>query len=278
MTLKRQDIRIRDPFIYTDRENSCYYMYGTGSLIDGTINTGNKFWVYKSYDLENFEGPITIFDGDEENFWADRDYWAPELHRYNGKYYLFASLKAEGRNRATQIFVSNTPDGKFAPLSDAPITPKEWMCLDGTFFIEDGVPYMVFCHEWVQVGDGEIWAVPLTDDLTSPAGEPKMLFRASDDPEVTPHGGRSGDYVTDGPFLRHEDGKVKMIWSSFCNGRYAVLEAEADTLFGEWRHSGSRFAFDGGHAMIFETLDGERKLALHSPNTCDLERAEFYEF
>lgn len=25
--LKREDIRIRDPFIFTDKENRCYYMY-----------------------------------------------------------------------------------------------------------------------------------------------------------------------------------------------------------------------------------------------------------
>ncbi len=276
--IKREDIRIRDPFIYTDKENGCYYMYGTTSLYKNSIKAGSSFWVYKSRDLENFEEPKVIFDGSEIGFWADRDYWAPELHKYKGKYYLFASVNAEGRSRATQIFVCDTPDGRFVPLSADPITPKDWLCLDGTFFVDNGQPYMVFCHEWVQVHDGEIWAVPLSEDLSVPAGEPKMLFRASDNPNVSEISQGSGNYVTDGPFLYREDGKIKMIWSSFYKGRYLVLEAEADSLLGEWKHGGSRFDFDGGHAMIFETLTGERKISLHSPNTAGQERAHFYEF
>ena len=35
--IKREEIRIRDPFIYTDRENNCYYMYGTTDLVNDKI-------------------------------------------------------------------------------------------------------------------------------------------------------------------------------------------------------------------------------------------------
>ena len=277
--LKREKIRIRDPFILTDKENGCYYMYGTTALGVGTLAAGNTFSVYKTYDLENFEEPKVIFDGSEIGFWADRDFWAPEVHKYNGKYYLFGSCKAKNRCRATQIFVCDTPDGRFVPVSDKPITPANWECLDGTLFVENGTPYVVFCHEWVQVKDGEIWAMPLTDDLTAPAGDPVMLFKASDDPDVSELGGVGpGNYVTDGPFLYREGGKVKMIWSSFYKGRYLVLEAESDSVLGKWTHNGSRFDFDGGHAMIFETLEGNRMISLHAPNSANDERAFFYEY
>ena len=277
--LKREKIRIRDPFILTDKENGCYYMYGTTALEKGTLTARNTFLVYKSYDLESFEEPKVIFNGSDIGFWADRDFWAPEVHKYNGKYYLFGSCKAEGKCRATQIFVCDTPDGIFKPISDKPVTPSDWECLDGTFFVEDGTPYMVFCHEWVQVKDGEIWAMPLTDDLSESAGEPTLLFRASDNENVSELGGVApGNYVTDGPFLYREGGKVKMIWSSYYKGRYLVLEAEADSLLSEWRHRGSKFDFDGGHAMLFETLEGKRMISLHRPNSADDERAFFYEY
>jgi len=277
--LKRENIRIRDPFILTDKENGCYYMYGTTALEKGTLAARNTFSVYKTYDLESFEEPKVIFNGSEIGFWADRDFWAPEVHKYNEKYYLFGSCKAEGKCRATQIFVSDTPDGIFKPVSDKPITPEGWECLDGTFFVESGIPYVVFSHEWVQVKDGEIWAMPLKDDLSAPAGEPILLFKASDNPNVSELGGTApGNYVTDGPFLYREDGKVKMIWSSFYKNRYLVLEAEADSLLSEWRHGGSRFDFDGGHAMLFETLDGKRMISLHRPNSANNERPFFYEY
>jgi GH43 family beta-xylosidase len=211
--LKREDIRIRDPFIYTDRENGCYYMYGTTACKEGSLSTAPSLTVYRTEDLEHFSEGKVIFSGEEIGFWADRDYWAPEMHKYNGKYYLFGSFKSEAHCRATQILVSDTPDGKFRPISQKPATPQEWECLDGTLWVEDGVPYIVFSHEWTQIKNGEICAMPLTEDLSAPAGEPFLLFRASDNPNVTERG--AGCYVTDGPFLYSEDGKTRMIWSSF---------------------------------------------------------------
>ena len=276
--LKREDIRIRDPFIYTDREDGCYYMYGTTALKEGSMSTYPSFSCYKTYDLENFEGHFVIFDGSGDDFWADRDFWAPEMHKYNGKYYLFATCFNPEIGRGTQIFVCDTPNGKYVPMTERPITPSDWQCLDGTLFVDDGKPYMVFCHEWSQVGDGEILAMPLTDDLSAPAGEPKLLFKASENPGVSELTEGTGTYVTDGPFLWHEDGKIKMIWSSFYKCRYMVLDAEADSLLGKWKHGGSKFDFDGGHAMLFNTLEGKRMISLHSPNIAGLERACFYEY
>ena len=274
--LKREEIRIRDPFIYTDFENKCYYMYGTTDLVDSRIVARNTFSVYKTADLENFEEPKVIFDGSKCGFWADRDFWASELHKYNGKYYLFGSCKAENKHRATHIFVCDTPDGEFVPLTEKPITPADWECLDGTFWVEDGKPYIVFSHEWTQIGDGEIWAMQLSEDLKEAVSEPFLLFHASDNPNVSALKRHIGAYVTDGPFLYREDGKTKMLWSSFYQGRYLVLDAWSDSLNGKWQHGGSRFDFDGGHAMLFDKLDGTRMISLHSPNKANLERAVFY--
>ena len=63
IVLKREEIRIRDPFIYTDFENKCYYMYGTTSLMNSCVDARNTFSVYRTLDLENFEEPKVIFDG-----------------------------------------------------------------------------------------------------------------------------------------------------------------------------------------------------------------------
>lgn len=270
---KREEIRIRDPFILP--ENGIYYMYGTTDLENGSLRARNTFSVYTSTDLENFSEPKVVVDAAKLGFWGTYDFWAPEVHKYNGRYYLFGSCKAEGMHRATQIFVCDTPDGDYVPLSDTARTPADWECLDGTLFVENDVPYMVFCHEWTQVKNGEIWAMPLSADLTHPVGEPTLLFRATDNPQVNGH---NGNYVTDGPFLFREDGKIRMIWSSTYQGHYAVIEAWADSLFGPWTHGGSRYDFDGGHAMLFTGFDGKRMISLHAPNTRDSERAVFFEY
>lgn len=277
--MKREDIRIRDPFILADKQEGVYYMYGTTALGAG-LDAGDRFEAYVSRDLEDFEGPFTVFRGAEVNFWADRDYWAPEVHFYQGKYFLFGSFKAENHVRATQILVSDSPLGFFKPLTNEPVTPSDWECLDGTLWVEDGVSYIVFCHEWLQIEDGEICALQLTPDLKYPVGKPFTLFKASANPAVDAFKGRGGEHcrITDGPFLFREDGMLKMIWSSLAGGKYAVLEAQAETLRGEWRHSGSRFTFDGGHAMLFRDFNGKLKISLHHPNTPPNERALFLDF
>ena len=183
-------------------------------------------------------------------------------------------------NHGCIIMEADSPEGPFKMITDGWITPAEWDCIDGTLYVEDGKPYMVFCHEWVQIKDGEIWAMQLTEDMSAPAAEPFKLFSASECPFVSELHPGNNDYVTDGPFLYKEDGKHKMIWSSLNNRRYLVLGAESEngSIKGKWIHTENMFDFDGGHAMIFETLEGKRMISLHSPNTADLERAMFLEF
>ena len=277
--LKKDDIRIRDPFVFTDREKKMYYVYGTTELKEG-LSAGNKFSVYISADLENFEDRIVVFDGTKNKFWADRDYWAAEVHKYKNRYYLIGSCIAEGKRRASCIFVSDSPAGEFMPVSDKARTPEKWDCLDGTLYVENGEPYLVFSHEWTQCVNGEFYAVKMKEDLSEPAGEPFLLFKASDNPYVT---GLDNDEkkdckVTDGPFLFTENGKLKMIWSSFSFGRYVVLEAVTDGIRGVWQHFPPRFDFDGGHAMIFENLDGEKFFSLHGPNIYPNERMCFIKY
>ena len=276
--IKRENVRIRDPYILVDEEQKCYYMYGSTALSENGVCPTQSFSVYKSYDLEHFEEPIVVLDSQTQALWANDYYWAPEVHKYRGKYYLLGTMKAEGKCRGTLTFVADSPTGPFVPLSEIPITPADWECLDGTLWVENGKPYMVFCHEWLQVGDGEICAVELSADLSRPIGMPKLLFRATDDPSVTALKNHPNGYVTDGPFLYREDGKLKMIWSSFSDGRYVVLEAESDSLLGDWKQNGSRFDFDGGHAMLFTRLDGQRMISLHAPNHSPNERPFFAEY
>ncbi len=121
--LKREDIRIRDPFILA--ENGIYYMYGTTDLEGGSLRARNTFSVYTSTDLENFSEPKVVVDGEKLGFWGTFDFWAPEVYKYNGRYYLFGSCKAEGKHRATQIFVCDTPDGDYVPVSAAARTPED---------------------------------------------------------------------------------------------------------------------------------------------------------
>ena len=110
--MKKDNIRIRDPFVLADPHSNCYYLYGTTDLGTDPNRSPESFSVYRSADLETFEGPFPVFEG--RNFWGTIDYWAAEVHFYRGKYYLFGSFKADGKCRATQILRADSPMGPFA--------------------------------------------------------------------------------------------------------------------------------------------------------------------
>lgn len=187
--MKRTDINVRDPFVLV--EDDTYYMFGTTMSLKK-----QKFLVWKSKDLEEFEEPIIAFDP-PEGFWSDRDFWAPEVHKYKGKYYMFASFKSEAKCRGTQILVADKVEGPYKPLTDEPYTPRNWECLDGTFYVEEGIPYSIFAHEWVQIKDGTFCLVQLSGDLKEAVSEPRTILTASEAPWISPINGDS--YVTDGP-------------------------------------------------------------------------------
>jgi beta-xylosidase len=277
--LKNKDIHIRDPFVVTDTAEQRYYLYGTTGT-ETWSGLASGFDYYTGGDLQNWEGPFPAFRP-PSGFWSDRNFWAPEVHLYQGYAYLFASFKAEGVCRGTQILRADSPRGPFLPISDGPVTPRDWECLDGTLFVDDrGQPWIVFCHEWVQVGDGEVCALRLTADLTTAVGEPQRLFCASEAPwakELNSKNRRG--YVTDGPWLhRLGSGGLVMLWSSFSEGGYTigVARSESGGILGPWHQVPEPlYAGDGGHCMVFRRFDGGLRLALHRPNATPEERPEF---
>ncbi|MDM5327862.1 glycoside hydrolase family 43 protein [Neobacillus sp. CF12] len=275
--LTKNDIRIRDPFILKDEDSNCYFLYGT---TDQNVwkGQGVGFDAYRSTDLEHWEGPSQVFRPTED-FWADQHFWAPEVYFYKNQYYMFASFKGEGVCRGTQILVSESPFGPFSPLTEYPITPKDWECLDGTLFIDEkNEPWIIFCREWLQVQDGEMWAQRLADDFKTVIGEPVLLFKASEADWTVPVRGEK-EYITDGPYLfRAQNGELQMLWSSRSQHGYAVGVARSATgnILGPWIQDPEPLIDeDGGHAMLFRTFSGELKLAIHSPNRSPLERPVF---
>ncbi|MCL2702614.1 MAG: glycoside hydrolase family 43 protein [Defluviitaleaceae bacterium] len=273
------DIQIRDPFIL--KHGGLFYMYGS---TDKDIWRGNGvgFDVYTGQDLVNWDGPFPAFRP-PEGFWGTRNFWAPEVFACKNEFFMFASFIGDGFMRGTAILKSERPTGPFLPWSRGAVTPANWMCLDGTLHIdESGEPWIVFCHEWVQVGDGTVCAARLSADLSGAVSEPVKLFSSSEAvwsrKAFSPSNNIEG-YVTDGCFLhRMSGGKLLMIWScigemGYCLG-YAV--SESGHVLGPWKQAKKPlFAEDGGHGMIFRDFEDRLMLAMHSPNKTPNERAVF---
>jgi hypothetical protein len=133
--------------------------------------------------------------------------------------------------------------------------------------VEDDVPYMVFCHEWVEIVDGSIDYIELSSDLSKPVGKPHKMFHASEAEWSTGIPGK----VTDGCFMyKTKSDKLLMIWSSFGRKGYAVgiAESQSGKLKGPWiQQDQLLFEENGGHGMILKTFDDRLLLVLHQPNS-----------
>jgi len=269
-----ESIRLRDPCILADTASKTYYLIGSG---------GRSVWAYTSTDLATWQGPRTIFTPSQD-IWGDIPVvgiWAPEMHKYQGKYYLFLTFNTQNQlpeqwrnwlprvTRGSQVLVGDSPTGPFEPFQNRSTLPPDMMTLDGTLWVEDGVPYMVFCHEWVQITNGSIEYVRLKDDLSETVGEPVVLFHAGEAPWSITDKAR-GSNVTDGPYLyMGRTGKLYMIWASFGRGGYneGIAISASGKLAGPWtQQAESLYSDDGGHGMLFTTFDGKLMMVLHSPN------------
>ena len=263
------NVNLRDPCVVL--ENGVYYVYGTGW--EAYKNTSGKLdgeWVSL--------GRVVTVPAD-----ATDNYWAPEVHKYNGEFYMFTTYKsATTGHRGCAIFKSSTPEGPFVEISNGHVTPSDWDSIDGTLYVdEEGQPWMIFVHEWTSTDDGigRMAAAKLSDDLTHFISEPIELFRAKD-----PSWSRS--QVTDGCWLyRCQNGELLMIWSTGAADGYCVGIARSDNgkIDGNWSHDDTLLYsktiagdYDGGHGMIFTSLNGQMYLSIHSPNNSSAGRSETF--
>ncbi len=265
-------IRLSDPCILADKASNQYYMTGTGGML------------WKSADLKVWEGPYFVAQTDPASWMGPRPMiWAAELHAYKGKYYYFATFTNRAvkidtvdgnviERRASHVLVSDKPEGPYVPMADPTYLPADKPTLDGTFWVDtNGKPYMVFCHEWLQNGNGTMEMIELKPDLSGTIGESTLLFRAKDSPwsrETDKDGNVGPNKVTDGPYLfRTGSGRLGMIWTSWLDDNYVqgVAYSTSGTLKGPWVHEKDLITpHNFGHAMLFKTLDGKDLMSVHS--------------
>ena len=282
---------LHDPYMLVYGPTKTYYLYTSNvPALTGEPRVGTM--AYTSKDLKHWTRPKVVFRV-PEGFWAEQGGWAPEVHAYHGRFYLLTTLHNESKPipqeiplghatymRGTIIAASDGPDGPFVPLdATGPVTPANFMTLDGTLYIDRaGKPWMVYAHEWLQVTDGTIEAIPLAPDLSKADGAAISLFKASDAPWLdaqavpTTKGAR---YVTDGPELyRSNDGHLLMLWSSYEHqsdgvpgSHYVqtVARSVSGELKGPWVQLEPLVRQDSGHGMLFRSFDGELMMVLHRP-------------
>ena len=268
----RSDIDLSDPFIMADARSQQYYMTGTGG---GLWRSGDlEVWTYLGFPLQFNEAA-----------WmgASPQVWAAEIHAIDGKYYNFSTLTngnitidSDGHpRRAVHIMSSTLPEGKYTLISggDATYVPAEKTTLDASYFEDtDGKRYLIYCHEWIQNGNGTIEYIELKPDMKGTVGEGVVMTRAHDATWNT-------SPVTDGPYLfRTQTGRLGMIWTSWHGDRYVQGVAYSSTgkMNGPWVHEPLPITPDNyGHGMLFRTFEGQLLMSIHSHRNINLDAQHF---
>jgi hypothetical protein len=289
--LKLTDFTIRDPFVVVDAASKEYFLYAANDpAVSGVPGVGTM--VYRSKDLKSWSVPAVVFQPSAD-LWGRNGAWAPEVHRWNGRWYLFTTLydpktplplRAPNKDglplqlaqfaRGTVIAVADSLLGPFTVIDPRkPVAPASFMTLDGTLFKDPkGRPWMVYAHEWVQKIDGTIEAIPLKKDLSGADGKPIHLFKGSDATWISqempePSANQIATYVTDGPqLMRLPGGALAMLWSTYektinnangtVTGHYVVTSAVSPSgkLHGPWVQKQPLLRHDTGHGMVLRTL------------------------
>lgn len=94
-TTSFDSLQLSDPFILADEETQMYYLVGSGGSL------------WKSTNLKMWTGPYQYITVDTTSWIGTAPrIWAPELHKYKGKYYCFVTFtnpKIHSRHCTQQI-------------------------------------------------------------------------------------------------------------------------------------------------------------------------------
>ena len=278
-------MQLHDPFIVADQASKTYYLFTRNeAAMTGERRLGTM--VYTSKDLKHWSRPRVVFTL-PAGIWAKAGAWAPEVHRWKDKWYLFTTFHDEAATlpptgnrkpyrRGTILAVADKVDGPYRVVRNGePVAPKELMTLDGTLHVDAaGKPWLVYAHEWLQTTVGTIEAIPLNQDLSA-AGEPRVLVRANEAGWARGQRQPVGDtvWVTDGPeFYRTAKGTLVMLWSSYGERGYVqgIARSKSGKLEGPWEQLDPLVRRDSGHGMLFRAFDGRLMMVLHRPFTLAL--------
>jgi arabinan endo-1,5-alpha-L-arabinosidase len=154
ITLNAQsvDIVVHDPVMIG--HDGMYYIFNT--------DYGLKMW--SSPDLENWTDEGAIFpEAPEWSFDVNPEFenhmWAPDISYHNGKFYLFYSVSAFGRNTSAIAVATNTtldtdsPDYEWVdhgPVIRSVPGRDMWNAIDANLaFDDDGNPWLAFGSFWM---------------------------------------------------------------------------------------------------------------------------------
>ncbi|WP_199535468.1 arabinan endo-1,5-alpha-L-arabinosidase [Rhodohalobacter sp. SW132] len=284
------EVRIHDPVMA--QQDDTFYLFGTGRGIA----------VWSSDDMENWERLDPVFA--ETPPWTEEivdggryHLWAPDITHHNGKYYLYYSVSAFGRNTSAIGVLSNPtlhPDDPDFEWTDHGKVVRSvpgrdlWNAIDPNIvFDDDGTPWMTFGSFWKGMK-----LVRLNDNMVEIDRDPQEWHTIAarnrywklDDRTA----GNDMSSAIEAPFIFKKNGYYYnfVSWDFCCRGEdstYKVVVGRSKEVTGPYldkegedmRHGGGSLVLQGnenyagiGHNAAY-TFNGTDYLIAHGYDVAD---------
>lgn len=262
-TVDHKDLSIGDPFVY--ESDRTYYLTGT------TSDSGFEY--YTSTDLITWKYEGFLYRKPAHHIGTNA-FWAPEVRRYNDKFYMTYSCYVPGKEHLqTCLAVSEKPEGPFKDLY-TPWIDLGYSVIDADIFVDtDGTPYVYYSKNGNQNGiaTGELYVAKLKSDLSGFDGEPVFVSSASQKWEKVDW---NVNQCNEGPFVFKRNDTYYMTYSANDTGYgyYGVGVSYAQHPLGPWKKCADNPLMttdlannisSPGHNSIVEAPDGNLYIIYH---------------
>jgi GH43 family beta-xylosidase len=201
--------------------------------------------------------------------------WAPELHRIDGKWYIYYAAGNADNSTPIRMYVlenesENPMEGEWSKKGRI-ITDFETFCLDATTFSHSGIRYLVWAQKDPSIRGNTNLYIAEMDTPWSIKGEMVMLSKPELDWEII------GYWVNEGPSVIQCNGKVFVAYSAsatdhhYCMG---LLTADGDANLLDpnvWQKSPKPVfsscekneIYGPGHCSFTTTKDGKQDILVY---------------
>ncbi|HET9862679.1 MAG TPA: arabinan endo-1,5-alpha-L-arabinosidase [Steroidobacteraceae bacterium] len=249
------DVRIHDPVMI--REGDTYYLFGTGNGVS----------VYSSQDRRAWKQEPPVFDTPPA--WTTKvvadfrgHFWAPDISRHDGTYYLFYCVSAGGKiTSAIGVATNRTLDSRSPDYRwiDHGIVVQSipyrdlWNAIDPQLVTDaDGTPWLAFGSFWAGLRIAKL--APDRLHLAEPQEWHSLAKRERsvlvDDAEPEPA-------AIEAPFIFRKDGWYYLFasWDYCCRGvksNYKVVVGRSRALTGLYLDADGKRMDRGGGTLLIE--------------------------
>jgi beta-xylosidase len=249
------DVLIADPFIF--READTYYLYGTAAD-DGLL-------VWTSNDLVNWRLRGHAWKRTKET-WGRAYFWAPELFKYRGKYYLHYTAVSAKKERRIVLAEGDSPLGPFKEKMAPWWDPHNSVIDSDVFTDDDGKMYLYAVYTPDNFKGKFQIRVHTLDDQLRPSAESTLC--------ITPEKPWENGIVNEGPFVIKHNGYYLLTYSfnGYQDPNYSVGIAWAKSPMGPWNktadgpilHRAAGVSGPGHHCFIDSPDHKEWFIAYHT--------------